>query len=75
MISIIAPVVYADLGSFSLWIRARSLILITSAAQKVKFSIKDFLGKCDQICKETVDLVTFTKKILNGKPHFIVQCG
>ena len=52
MISIVAPVVYADLGSFSLWIRARSIIFITGAAQKVKFSIKDFLGKCDQISRK-----------------------
>ena len=24
--------------------------------------------------QETADLVTFTKEILSGKPHFFVQC-
>ena len=33
-------------------------------AQKMKFSIKDFFSKCDQI------QVTFTEEILNGKLHF-----
>ena len=32
-------------------------------AQKMKFSIKDFFSKCDQI------QVTFTEEILNGKLH------
>ena len=32
-------------------------------AQKIKFSIKDFV--------ETADLVTFTEEILNGKLHFL----
>ena len=41
------------------------------AAQKMKFSIKDFFSKCDQICKTTADLVTFTEEILNGKFHFL----
>ena len=35
-------------------------------ARKMKFPIKDFSSKCDQIA----DLVTFTREILNGKPHF-----
>ena len=35
----------------------------------MKFAIKDFFSKCDQIC--TVDLVTFTEEILNGKLHFL----
>ena len=35
-------------------------------ARKMKFPIKDFSSKCDQIA----DLVTFTTEILNGKPHF-----
>ena len=35
-------------------------------AQKMKFSIKDFFSKCDQIR----DFVTFTEEILNGKLHF-----
>ena len=37
---------------------------------KMKFSVKDFFNKCDQICWK-LDLVTFTKKILNGKLHFL----
>ena len=36
-------------------------------AQKMKFSIKDFFNKCDQI----QDLVTLTEEILNGKLHFV----
>ena len=40
-------------------------------AQKMKFCIKDFFSKCDQICKEAADLVTFTEEILNGKVHFL----
>ena len=41
--------------------------------QKMKFSIKDFLSKRDQIRKmrETVDLVTFTEEIINGKFYFL----
>ena len=33
----------------------------------MKFSIKNFFSKCDQI---RTDLVTFTEEILNGKLHF-----
>ena len=33
----------------------------------MKFSIKDFFSKCDQI---PADLVTFTEEILNGKLPF-----
>ena len=36
-----------------------------STAQKMRFSIRDFFSKCDQI------KVTFTEEILNGKPHFL----
>ena len=43
--------------------------------KKMKFSIKDFFSKCDQIS----DLVTFTEEILNGKLHFwnsvVRKCG
>ena len=50
-----------------------------NAAQKMKFSIKDFFSKCDQIrsfvnvTKSAVsaDLVTFTEEILRGKLHFL----
>ena len=41
--------------------------------KKRKFSIKDFFSKCDQIRKETADLVTFTEKFLHGKLSFFVQ--
>ena len=37
-------------------------------AQKMKFCIQDFFGKCDQI---RADLVTFTEEILNGKRQFL----
>ena len=40
-------------------------------AQKMKFSIKDFFSKCDQIRWKTADLVTFTDEILNGKLYFL----
>ena len=33
----------------------------------MKFSIKDFFSKCDQIL--SADLVTFTEKTLNGRLH------
>ena len=34
----------------------------------MKFSVKDFFNKCDQI--RSVDLVIFTEEIFNGKLHF-----
>ena len=44
-------------------------------AQKMKFSIKDFSSKCDQIrsflWQFSVDWVIFTGQILNGKLHFL----
>ena len=42
-------------------------------AQKMKFSIKDFFSKCDQICRKlgiTGDLVTYTEEILNVRLNF-----
>ena len=36
---------------------------VPNNAQKMKFSIKDFFSKCDQI--------TFTEEILNGKLYFL----
>ena len=41
-----------------------------STAQKLKFFIKDFFSKCDQI-RSTADLVTLTEEILNEKNHFL----
>ena len=37
----------------------------------MKFSIKDFLSKCDQIRRFFADLVTFIEEILYGKIHFL----
>ena len=37
----------------------------------MKFSIKDFLSKCDKIRKFPADLVTFTEEIFNGKLRFL----
>ena len=37
--------------------------------KKIKFSIKDFSSKCDQIRR--ADLATFTGEILNGKLNFL----
>ena len=39
----------------------------SDTAQKMKFPIKDFFSKCDQIA----DLVAFTEEILNAKLHFL----
>ena len=44
------------------------VFLRTDTVQKIKFSIKDFFSKCDQI-----RMVIFTDEILNGKLHFL--CG
>ena len=40
-------------------------------AQKMKFSIKDFSSKRDQLRGKTADLVTFIEEIYNEKPHFL----
>ena len=42
----------------------------SSIAQKMKFSIKTFFSKCDQI-RRKLDLVTFTEDILNEKLQFL----
>ena len=41
-----------------------------ATAQKLKFPVKDFLSKCEQI-QETTDLFTFTKEIPNEKLRFL----
>ena len=48
-----------------------SILFITSTytAQKIKFSIKDFFSKYDQI--QNCGFATFTEKILNGKFYFL----
>ena len=43
----------------------------TITPQKMKFSIKDFFSKCNQIRRFSADLVTFTEEILNGRLHFL----
>ena len=40
-----------------------------NTVQKNKFTIKDFLSKCDQKHQKTENLVIFTEEILNGKFH------
>ena len=48
-----------------------SVKIFSNTTQKMKFSIKNFFSKCDQIWKqETADLVAFAEEILNGKLHF-----
>ena len=41
----------------------------------MKFSIKDFFSKFDQIRRKPVDLVTFTEEIFNIKLHFLCSGG
>ena len=48
-------------GTLKLYDQLHANTVIT---QKMKFSIKDFFSKCDQIR-------TFTEEILNGKLHFL----
>ena len=36
------------------------IVFLANTAQKMKFSIKDFLSKCDQIHSFPADLVAFT---------------
>ena len=45
--------------------------LTERTAQKMKFSIKDFFSKCDQLHS----LVTFTEEIINRKLHFLCSDG
>ena len=39
----------------------------------MKFSLKDFLSKCDQFRNFPADLVTLMEEILNRKLHFFGQ--
>ena len=58
---------------YSYKISKLSSFLLSNTAQKMKFSIKDFFSKCDQIRSflETAHLVIFTEEILNEKLHFL----
>ena len=50
------------------------ILFIDHTAQNMKFSIKDFFSKCDQIRlrKFTEEMYwTFTEEIFNGKHHFL----
>ena len=40
--------------------------------KKMKFSVKDFVSKFDQISD---DLLTYTEEILNGKLHLLCSGG
>ena len=58
----------------AIWQNITVSLKMTNTAQKMEFSIKDFLSKCDQIrrlLRITADLVTFTAEILDGKLHFL----
>ena len=53
---------------------AKKSATLSFTVQKMKFSIKDFFSECDQILQwmwPTLDLVTITAEILNGKLHFL----
>ena len=43
-------------------------------AQKLTFSINDFLSKRDQILRKLRILVTCTEEILDGKHHIFLKC-
>ena len=52
---------------------AKKSATLSFTVQKMKFSIKDFFSECDQILQwmwPTLDLITITEEILNGKLHF-----
>ena len=59
----------------SIWIalRVASDSPKTCTAQKMKFCMKDFFSKCDQIRRKLRILVTLTEEILNGKLHFLCR--
>ena len=44
---------------------------MTTTAQKMKFSIKYFFSKCEQIRRKLRIWSNFTEEILNGKLHFL----
>ena len=43
----------------------RRMVLILVTAQKMKFAIKDFFSKYDQICRET-DMLSWKLKLIEG---------
>ena len=50
--------------------KAHNGVIKVDTAQKLKFSIKYFFSKCDQI-RNFCNLVAFTEEILNGEFHFL----
>ena len=50
--------------------KAHNGVIKVDTEQKLKFSIKYFFSRYDQI-RNFCDLVTFTEEILNGKLHFL----
>ena len=52
--------------------KRKTSFTVSRTAQKIKFCIKHFFSKCDQI-RRKLDLVTFTEEMLNAKLHFFVQ--
>ena len=48
-------------------VRIELIPFSNNTSQKMKFSVKDFFSKCDQIRSKPV---TFTEEILNGKLYF-----
>ena len=51
-----------------LWDLKKFQLIWSVTAQKMKFSINNFLSKSDP--QETANLVTITEEILNGKRRF-----
>ena len=47
------------------------LYFVFYTVQKMRFSIKDFSSKCDQIRSFQTDLLIFTEEILHEKLHFL----
>ena len=50
---------------------SRAAIFLHKIIQKMKFSMKDFFSKCDQIRWKLQIWFTFTEEILNGKLIFL----
>ena len=60
------------LWSFEIFvIFSNFLRFLIFSTQKMKFSIKDFFSKCDQIRRKLRIWSNLLKKILNGKLHFL----
>ena len=55
--------------------RVKDIKDLTSTANKMKFSIKEFFIKCEKIHSFMWDLFTFAEEILNGKLQFLCNHG